>query len=72
MAMEAVLNDLVSVDDLMVRPGPAGGKEKSQRAGPEESGAHPNLSSFDFEGTLTTAPGSLCGAQLLLKVYTLS
>lgn len=44
--MEAVLNDLVSTDDLMVRPGPAGGKEKSQGSGPEESGAQPNHFQF--------------------------
>lgn len=64
-AMEAVLNELVSVDDLMVRPGPMGGREKSQRVGPEGSWARPNpLPTFGFaEGSLTTAPGSLCGAR---------
>lgn len=35
-AMEAVLNDLVSVDDLLVRPGLEGGKGDIRRAGPEE------------------------------------
>lgn len=33
-AMEAVLNELVSVEDLLVRPGPKGGKRKIRKGGP--------------------------------------
>lgn len=42
--MEAVLNELVSVEDLLVRPGLEGGKGNIGRAGPEESlvGARPS------------------------------
>lgn len=32
-AMEAVLNELVSVDDLLVRPGPEGGRGKVRAGG---------------------------------------
>ena len=33
-AMEAVLNELVYVEDLLVRPGSEGGKRKIRRGGP--------------------------------------
>lgn len=32
--MEAVLNELVSVEDLLVRPGPEGGNREIRKGGP--------------------------------------
>lgn len=36
--MEAVLNELVSVEDLLVRPGPEGGNRKIRKGGPSGEG----------------------------------
>jgi hypothetical protein len=65
--MEAVLNDLVSVEDLKVRPGPEGSKGESRREGASDSQAEAKSSpSLGFvEGSRTIAPDSFCGARLL-------
>lgn len=67
MAMEAVLNELVSVEDLLVRPGPDRGKGKVGGRVPRRVryGPNPPPGIGLAEGSRTTAPGSLHSVWLL-------
>lgn len=69
--MEAVLNELVSVEDLKVRSGPeegGGQNRKGQFLTRADRGRTVPVSSF--WGSRTTAPSSLCGILLLVGICT--
>lgn len=66
-AMEAVLNELVSVEDLKVKSGPEeGGGQNRKGQFPTRADRDRTVPVSSFWGSRTTAPSSLCGILLLV------